>query len=150
MAQRCLLAPLALLSLACAPSDPTTLVIQNRTEQGLFQLARVVAVARVQVLKEGGTSAYFTSDILPATMVTVHTEGKLRVARGAVLLTFVDREGRTQLVRATPEQPGTWTADIRANRPQDRRNGFFLILKPTAGEPPEASGVEVEVTYRPG
>lgn len=150
MALRCLLVPLALLTLACAPTDPTTLVIQSRTEQGLFQLARVVAVARVQALKEGGTSAYFTSDILPATMVTVHTEGKLRVARGMVLLTFVDREGRTQLVRATPEQPGTWTAAIRANRPQNQRNGFFLILKPLSGEPPEAVGVEVEVTYRPG
>lgn len=93
MALRCLLVPLALLTLACAPTDPTTLVIQSRTEQGLFQLARVVAVARVQVLKEGGTSANFTSDILPASMVTVHTEGRIRVARGTVLLTFVDREG---------------------------------------------------------
>lgn len=150
MPQRCLPLALALLSLACAPNDPTALVIQSQTEQGLFQVPRVVAMARVQTLKEGGTSAYLSSDILPASMVTVHTEGRLQVDRGSVLLSFVDREGRTQLVRASPGQPGTWTADLRAVRPQSRPNGFFLILKPLGGEPPEAEGVAVTVNYRPG
>lgn len=148
--RRALLPFLALALGGCAPNQPTAVLIQSRTEQGLLQLPREIATARVGTLNGKGTSAYFTSSIIPATASTVHTQGRLQIARGTALLTFLDRDGQTRTVRATPAAPGEWTADIRTLRPRDNRNGFLLNLSPLEGQPPTAEGIELSVTYGPG
>ncbi len=138
--------------LACAPDSPGTLIIESRTEQGLLQLTKVTAKARVGVLNASGNSATFTHEVISASAYSVPTTGRIWVARGAVAVTFVDREGRTQSVRAVPGGPGEWTAEIRTRQLQDKekRVGFSLQLTPTEGQPPQAEGVVVEVVYGPG
>lgn len=140
--------------LACAPNAPTAMVIETRTEQGLLQLTKVRAKARVALLQATGNSATFTHEVIPASAYSISTTGRIWVARGAVQVSFVDREGRTQTVRATPGAPGEWKADIRTRRLQDkeRRTGFSLMLLPLSmeGQPPQAEGVLVEVVYGPG
>lgn len=138
--------------LACAPDSPTTLIIETRTEQGLLKLTKVTATARMSVLNASGNAATFTHEVLPASTFSVPTTGRIWVARGAVQITFVDREGITQTVRATPGNPGAWTAEIRTRRLQDRENrvGFSLRFQPLEGQPPQAEGVIVEVDFGPG
>ncbi|HEY3399668.1 MAG TPA: hypothetical protein VGK03_03470 [Geothrix sp.] len=138
--------------LACAPSSPSTLIIESRTEQGLLTLTKVTAKARVALLNAAGNSATFTHEVLSPSTVSVATTGRVWVARGAIQVTFVDRDGRTQTVRAAPGSPGEWTADIRTRRLQDKekRIAFSLNLLPLEGQPPKAEGVVVEVVYGPG
>ena len=143
---------LLLVLLACAPDSPSTLIIESRTEQALFTLTKVTAKARVAFLKSEGNSATFTHEVLSTSTVSVPTTGRIWVARGAVAVTFVDRDGITQSVRAAPGAPGEWTADIRTRRLQDqeKRIGFSLLFQPLEGQPPQAEGVVVEVVYGPG
>lgn len=138
--------------LACAPDSPTTLIIESRTEQGLLSLTRVTAKARVAHLNAIGNSATFTHELLSTSVISIPTTGRVSVAQGAVAVTFVDRDGHTRTVRATPGAPGAWTAEIRTRRLQDRekRVGFSLHLQPLEGQPPQAEGVVVEVVYGPG
>jgi hypothetical protein len=143
---------LLVILLACAPDSPSALIIESRTEQGLLSLTRVTATARVALLQAMGNSATFTHEVLAASSYSVPTTGRVRVLRGAVQVTFVDRDGRTRTVHATPEAPGEWTADIRTRRLQgkEQRTGFSLQLQPLEGQPPRAEGVVVEVVYGPG
>lgn len=150
MASRLLLPLIALTALGCAPDSATAVVIQSRTEWGLLKIPQERATARVGLLQGKGSSAYFTSGILPASAITAHTKGRLQVARGVVRLSFLDRDGHTQTVLATPGTPGEWTADIRTLRPRDNRNGFLLNLSPLEGESSTAEGIELSVTYGPG
>ena len=150
MASRLLLLLMALTALNCAPDGATAVIIQSRTEGGLLKVPHESAAARVALLQGKGSSAYFTSGILPASATTAHTKGRLQVARGAVRLTFLDRDGHTQTILATPGAPGEWTADIRTLRPRDHRNGFLLYLSPLDGPSPAAEGIELTVTYGPG
>lgn len=138
--------------LACAPDSPTTLIIESRTEQGLSQLTKVIAKARVALLKAPGNSATFTHEVISASTYSLSTTGRVWVARGAVQITFVDRDGITQTVRATPGNPGAWTADIRTRRLNDKekRTGFTLQFHPMEGQPAQAEGLIVEVIYGPG
>jgi len=138
--------------LACVPDSPSTLIIESRTEQGLLSLTKVTATARVGLLKATGNSATFTHEALPTSGYSVPTKGRIRVTRGAVQVTFVDRDGRTQTVRATPDAPGEWVADIRTRRlpGKEQRIGFSLLLQPLDGQPAQAEGVVVEVVYGPG
>ena len=147
--RRALLPFLVLALCGCAPNQATTVLIPSRTEQGLLQVSREIATAQVGTLNGEGTSAFFTSRILPATSLTVHTRGRLQVSRGTIQLTFVDREGHTQCVSAAPGAPGEWTADIRTLRPRSGPNGFLLHLKPMGGAPAQSEGVKLEVTYWP-
>ena len=143
---------LLLALLACAPDSPTTLIIESRTEQGLLSLTKVTATARVGLLKATGNSATFTHEALSSSGFSVPTVGRLRVARGAVQVTFVDRDGRVQTIRAAPDAPGEWAADIRTRRLQgkEQRVGFSLLLQPLEGQPPLVEGVVLEVVYGPG
>lgn len=138
--------------LACAPNSPTTLIIENHTEQGLLTLTKVTAKARVALLNSSGNSATFTHEVLSSSTVSVPTTGRIWVANGGVQVTFVDRDGHTQTVRAVPGTPGEWAADIRTRRLPDKekRIGFSLMLQPLEGQPPKAEGVIVEVVYGPG
>lgn len=144
--------PLLLTLFACAPDSPTTLIIESRTEQGLLSLTKVTAKARMALLKASGNSATFTHEVLSTSGYSVPTMGRISVARGAVQVCFVDREGRTQTVRAAPGAPAEWTADIRTRRLQDQgtRIGFSLLFQPLEGQPPRAEGVVAEVVYGPG
>jgi len=141
---------LALIS--CVPDSPSTLIIETRTEQGLFTLTKVTAKARVALLSASGNSATFTHEVLSTSTISVPTTGRVWVARGAVAVTFVDLGGRTQTVHATPNAPGEWTAVIRTQRLRDKeqRVCFSLLLQPLEGRPPQAEGVVVEVVYGPG
>lgn len=143
---------LLLFLLACAPDSPSTLIIESRTEQGLLSLTKVTATARVALLNAPGNSATFTHEVISASANSVPTTGRIWVARGAVQVTFVDRDGRTQTVRAAPHAPGEWVADIHTRRLQDseHRTGFSLLFQPLQGQPPLAEGVVVEVVYGPG
>lgn len=143
---------LLVILLACAPDSPSALIIESHTEQGLLSLTRVTATARVAVLKAAGNSATFTHEALATSGYSVPTNGWVCVLRGRVQVTFVDRDGRTQTVRAAPNAPGEWVADIRTRRLQgkDQRVGFSLQFQPLEGQPPQAEGVVVEVTYGPG
>ena len=138
--------------LACAPNSPTTLTIENHTEQGLLTLTKVTAKARVDLLQASGNSATFTHEVLSASTVSVPTRGRIWVANGGVQITFVDRDGHTQTVRAAPGTPGEWSAEIRTRQLPDKekRIGFTLMLQPLEGQPPKAEGVIIEVIYGPG
>jgi len=139
---------LTLLSLSCAPDSSTAVIIQSRTE-GLDLGGKAIAEARVGIVKGEGTSAFFTSGVLAASTNTVHTSGRLWVARGAVQVTFTNRDGTIQTVRATPGTPGEWKADLRTSKSRDS-TGFFLRFEPLGGTPPQADGVLLEVSYEAG
>jgi hypothetical protein len=143
-----LLPLLALLSLGCAPDASTAVIIQSRTE-GLNLGGKTIAEARVGIVKGEGVSAFFTSGVLAASTHTVHTSGRLWVARGELQVTFTNRDGIIQTVRATPGNPGEWKADIRTTKSGDS-TGFSLLLKPVGGTPPQADGVLLEVSYEAG
>lgn len=72
------------------------------------------------------------------------------MARGSVQVSFVDREGKTQTVRATPAEPGAWKGDVRARQNNDKQTGFFLHLQALEGQPPRADGIVMEVSYSSG
>jgi hypothetical protein len=139
---------LALLSLSCAPDSSTAVIIQSRTE-GLNLGGKAIAEARVGIVRGEGVSAFFTSGVLPASTHTVHTSGRLWVARGDVQVTFTNRDGSTQTVRATPGTPGEWKADVRTMQTRDG-TGFSLLLEPLGGKPSQADGVLLEVSYEAG
>lgn len=149
MARRAGILPLlALLFLSCAPDSSTAVIIQSRTE-GLNLGGKTIAEARVGSVKAEGVSAFFTSGVLAASTVTVHTAGRLWVARGDVQVTFKKSDGSLQTVRATPGTPGEWKADIRTTKSRDA-TGFSLLLEPVGGQPPQADGVLLEVSYEAG
>jgi hypothetical protein len=139
---------LLLLSLSCAPDASTAVIIQSRTE-GLNLGGKAIAEARVGIVKGEGVSAFFTSGVLPASTYSVHTSGRLWVARGDVQVTFTNRDGIIQTVRATPGTPGEWKADVRTSKTKDG-TGFFMLFKPLGGTPPQADGVLLEVSYEAG
>ena len=130
----------------CASDSPSTVRVQSAVDH--FQ-ARETAQAWIGTLQGQGISYFFTSSILPASASIVHSSGRLWVARGAVQVTFVDREGRTQKVRATPGAPGEWMLDIRT-RKNDKENGFSLMFEPLEGQPLRADGVVLELIWSPG
>ncbi|WP_224244376.1 hypothetical protein [Hyalangium gracile] len=139
---------LALLSLSCAPDASTAVIIQSRTE-GLNLGGKAIAEARVGIVRAEGVSAFFTSGVLSSSTITVHTSGRLWVARGEVQVTFTNRDGIIQTVRATPGTPGEWKADIRTMKTRDG-TGFSLLFQPLGGTPPQADGVLLEVSYEAG
>lgn len=135
------------LTLGCAPDSQTTLVMSSSVDH---LQSRETVTATLGTLHAQGQSAFLTSSILPQSTHTVHTSGRLHVARGSVQLSFVDREGKTQTVRATPAEPAQWKADVRASKSRDKQAGFFLKLEALEGQPPRADGIVMEVTYSPG
>lgn len=140
---------LALLLAGCSPDPTTTFFIQSRTEQTLLRRPSESAVARLDRLDEGGTSAYFSSAILPLTASTIHAEGRMSVASGTVELSFTDRDGRVCIFLARPDSPVSWNLDVRALRPREGPNGFLVKLRPLEGPPAEARHIRVEIVYRP-
>ena len=139
---------LALLSLSCAPDASTAVIIQSRTE-GLNLGGKAIAEVRVGIVRGEGVSAFLTSGVLSASTNTVHTSGRLWVARGDVQVTFTNRDGIIQTVRATPGTPGEWKADVRTTKTRDS-TGFSLLFEPLGGKPPQADGVLLEVSYEAG
>ncbi|MDP2369521.1 hypothetical protein [Rhodoferax sp.] len=135
------------LALGCAPDSQTTLVMRSSVDH---LQSRETVTATLGTLHDDGRSAFLTSSILPQSVYTVHTSGRLHVARGSVQVSFVDREGKTQTVRATPAEPGQWKADVRARKNSDKQVGFFLKLEALEGQPPRADGIVMEVTFSPG
>ena len=132
---------------ACAPDSPSTLIMRGSTDH---LNSRETVKVTLGVLKGPRQSAFFSSNVLPQTTITVHTSGRIWVARGTVQLSFIDRDGQTQILKASPGEPGQWKADIRTRPNQDKKNGFTLWLQALDGQPPEAEGIVMEVIYKPG
>lgn len=137
---------LLLLALGCKDGDYTEMVMRCK-QQGLQLGGSELCTSWVNTLEGAGHSQFFTSSVLPSSTVTIHVSGKAWVARGALGVSFTDREGKRQTVSVKPGEPSTFEANVRAEKRKDEA-GFFLSYSPENAREKRADGLVLELTFR--
>ncbi|HYQ42529.1 MAG TPA: hypothetical protein VER11_11175 [Polyangiaceae bacterium] len=141
-----LVLPLLPLMLGCKGGDDTEMRMRC-TQQGLQLGGTELCTSWVNTLEGTGHSQFFTSSVLPSSAVTIHVSGKAWVARGALGVSFIDRDGKTQTVSVKPGEPASFEANVRAAKRKEEA-GFFLSYAPSLAQAQRADGLVLELTFR--
>lgn len=139
-----LLAPLAILS--CKGGDDTEMRLKCHQE-GLQLGGSEVCTSWVNTLEGQGHAQFFSSSVLPSSVVTIHVQAEAWLARGSLAIQYTDRDGKQQLVRVKPGEPSRFEANLRAEATKDAK-GFFLHYSPARADAPRADGLVLELTFR--
>ena len=94
----------------------------------------------VNTLEGAGHFQFFASSVLPSSVVTIHVSGKARLARGALAVSFTDRDGKAHRVPLELGEPGSLEANVRAARIKGNP-GFFLSYSPANAQSRSADGL---------
>ncbi|HYP76934.1 MAG TPA: hypothetical protein VER12_13295 [Polyangiaceae bacterium] len=137
--------PFLLLALGCKGND--TEMRMRCQQQGLQLGGSEHCTSWVNTLEGTGHSQFFTSGVLPSSVVTIHVSGQAWVARGALALSFTDREGKTQTMQVKPGEPTSFEGNLRAGKSEEEA-GFFLSYSPAFAQAKRADGLVVELTFR--
>jgi len=137
---------LLFLAFGCKSGGDTEMRMRCQ-QQGLQLGGSEHCTSWINTLEGTGLGQFFTSGVLPTSVVTIHVTGQAWVARGAVGLSFIDREGKTQVLQVKPGEPATFEANLRAAKSEEQA-GFFLSYSPALGEAKRADGLVVELTFR--
>lgn len=135
-----------LLLLGCKGGDDTEMILRCK-QQGLQLGGSESCTSWVNTLEGAGHSQFFTSSVLPSSVVTIHVSGKAWVARGALGVSFTDREGKRQTFLVRPGEPASFEANVRAEKRKDEA-GFFLNYSPSGAQTTRADGVVLELSFR--
>jgi hypothetical protein len=139
-----LLVPLALLS--CTGGDDTEMRMKCH-QQGLQLGGSEVCTSWINTLEGQGHAQFFSSSVLPSSVVTIHVQAKAWLARGGVGIQYTDRDGKQQLVSVKPGEPSSFEANLRAEATKDTK-GFFLHYSPARADSARADGLVLELTFR--
>lgn len=139
-------APLLLVALGCNGGGDTEMRTSCQ-QQGLQLGGSELCTSWVNTVQGEGVSQFFSSSVLPSSVVTIHVSGRAWVARGAFGVSFTDREGNTPIIQVTPGEPARFEANVRAQKSREQP-GFFLTYSPARAQAPRADGLVLELTFR--
>jgi hypothetical protein len=137
---------LLVLALGCKGGDDTEMRMRCK-QQGMQLGGSELCTSWINTIEGTAHSQFFTSSVLPSSVVTIHVSGQAWVARGALGVSFTDRDGKTQVIQVKPGEPTNFEANLRATKSKDEA-GFFLSYSPALAQAKNADGLVLELTFR--